>query len=54
MLTDSKQVLDIITRGKRPTEKRLAVDVVAAREAYKRFEIDQVGLVNGTNNPADL
>lgn len=53
ILTDSKQVFDVITRGKRPTEKRLAIDVVAAREAYRRFEIDRVGLVRGENNPAD-
>lgn len=53
MLTDSKQVFDVITRGKRPTEKRLAIDVVAAREAYLRFDVDRVGLVKGENNPAD-
>lgn len=53
MFTDSKQVFDVITRGKRPTEKRLAIDVIAAREAYHNFEIDRVGLIRGENNPAD-
>lgn len=31
MFTDSKQVVDVITRGKRPTKRRLAINV--AREA---------------------
>lgn len=45
--TDSKQVFDVVTRGKRLTERRLAIDVTAAREAYKRFEMDRVMLVRG-------
>lgn len=53
MFTDSKQGFDIITRGKRPTEKRLAIDITAACEAYQRFDIDRVGLVRGNENPAD-
>lgn len=53
MFTDSKQVFDVITRGKRPTERRLAIDVCAAREAYGNREIDRVGLVRGEDNPAD-
>lgn len=27
--------------------------MIAAREAYRKFNIDRVGLVKGTNNPAD-
>lgn len=53
MFTDSKQVFDIMTRGKRPMEKRLAIDVAAACNAYRRFEIERVGLVRGEDNPAD-
>lgn len=53
MFTDSKQVFDVITRGKSPTEKRLAVDVTAARDAYRRFHIDRVGLVRGEHSRAD-
>lgn len=37
MFTDSKQVFEIITRGKCPTEKRLAVYVIVAREAYQKI-----------------
>lgn len=47
MFKDSKQFFDVMTRGKRPTEKRLAIDIVAAREAYHRFDIDRVGFVRG-------
>lgn len=53
IFTDSKQVFDVITRGKRPTERRLAIDPTGAREAYERREIDRVGLVRGLENPAD-
>lgn len=41
----SKQKFDIITRGKQPTEKRLAVDITAAREAHQRMGTDHVGLI---------
>lgn len=53
MFTDSKQVFDVITRGKRPTKRRLAIDICAAREAYSNREIERVGLVRGNDNPAD-
>lgn len=53
MFTDSKQVFDVVTRGKRPTERRLAIYVSAVREAYTKREIGRVGLVRGKDNPAD-
>lgn len=53
MFTDSKQLFDALTRGKQTTEKRLMIDIASAREAYKRFEIQAVGLVRGDQNPAD-
>ncbi len=49
-LTDSKQMFDVITRGSRTTEKRLMIDVAAAREAYNRHEIFNVA---GEDNLAD-
>lgn len=42
MLTDSKQMYDVVTRASQTTKKRLVVDVAAAREAYKRNEISHV------------
>jgi len=53
ILTDSKQLFDVVTRGSHPTEKRLLIDVAAAREAYNRREISNVGLVMSDNNIAD-
>lgn len=53
MYTDSKQVFDVITRGKRPAKKRLAIDVMSAREAYRGFGIDRVGIIRGEHSPAD-
>lgn len=52
MFTDCKQVFDVETRGKRPTEKRMAIDITAACGAYRQFDIDRVGLVLGEHNPA--
>lgn len=34
-------------------EKLLAIDAVAIREAYIKFEINRVGLVWGEYNPAE-
>lgn len=40
-------------RGKRPTEKRLAIDVMSAREEYCNFEIDCVGFIRGEHCRSD-
>ena len=53
MLTDFKQLFDVITKSSHTTEKRLMIEVTAAREAYNRHEISNVGLVPGDGNPAD-
>lgn len=53
MFTDSKQLFDAMTKGQQTTEKRLMIDIAAAREAYRSFEIAQVGLVSTSHNPAD-
>jgi len=53
MLTDSKQMFDVIIRASHTTEKRLMIDAAAVREAYKRYEISNVGLVRSEHNPAD-
>jgi len=50
---DSMQLFEVITRGSHPTEKRLIIDIAAAREAYGRRELFNVGLVASANNPAD-
>lgn len=53
MYTDSKQLFDAMIKGKRTQEKRLMVDIMAARQSYRRFEITRVGLVKCVDNRAD-
>ena len=53
MFTDSKQLFDVITRASHTTAKRLMIEIMAAREAYNRYEISNLGLVSGKSNPAD-
>jgi len=53
MLTDSKQIFDVITRASHTAEKRLMIDVAVAREAYNRYEISSVGLVKTEHNIAN-
>ena len=53
MLTDSKQMFDVITKASQTTERRLMIDIVATREAYNNYEISNVGLIATEYNPAD-
>lgn len=51
--TDSRLLFDALTRGRRTSERRLTVDITAARETYRNQEIACIGLINGHDNPAD-
>lgn len=53
MFIDSKQLFDAISTASHTTEKRLMVETSAAREAYNRHEISNVGLIAGADNPSD-
>lgn len=53
MYTDSKQLFDAMTEGKHTAERRLMVDILAARQSYRRFEIEGVAVVPGDVSPAD-
>ncbi|CDF40899.1 unnamed protein product [Chondrus crispus] len=53
MLTDSKQMFDVITKASHTAEKRLMIDIAASREAYNKHEISNVGLVLSEHNIAD-
>ena len=53
MLIDSKCLFDVITSNRNTEEGRLMIDIFAARQAYGRGEIDNIGLVAGEHNIAD-
>ena len=53
MQTDLKQMFDVITRASPTTWKRLMIDVAAARDAYSKHEISNVGLVKSEHYVAD-
>eukprot|EP00173_Palmaria_palmata_P001925 Plantae.Rhodophyta-Palmaria_palmata.ctg21584.p1 GENE.Plantae.Rhodophyta-Palmaria_palmata.ctg21584~~Plantae.Rhodophyta-Palmaria_palmata.ctg21584.p1 ORF type:complete len:118 (+),score=18.35 Plantae.Rhodophyta-Palmaria_palmata.ctg21584:31-354(+) len=53
MLTDSKCLFDVLTSNKNTKEGRLMLDTFAARQAYSRREIDNIGLIKSEVNLAD-
>lgn len=53
IFTDSKQLFDAITKGMHNMERRLMVDILAARQSYRCFEIKDVALIKGDVNAAD-
>ena len=53
LLTDSKSLFDIISKGTRTSEKRIMLDIHAAREGYRTREISNIGFVRSSSNLAD-
>jgi hypothetical protein len=53
MITDSQCHFDVLTRCRYTTERRLMVDIVAAREAYNSQISHNIGLIQGAHNHAD-
>ena len=53
LFTDSKCLFDVISKGSRTSEKRMMIDIAAAREGFKRKEISDIGFVRSSNNIAD-
>jgi Reverse transcriptase (RNA-dependent DNA polymerase) len=53
ILTDSRQVFDIITQSSPTAERRLMIDVLIAREMYSARELSDIGRVESNCNPAD-
>jgi hypothetical protein len=51
--TNSQRLFDIMVTEKRTKEVRLLIDVHAARQAYRRREIENIGLIASDCNPAD-
>jgi hypothetical protein len=53
MFTESQALFNVVTRNKTTTERRLMVDVAAARQAYHSMIISNIGLIKPCYNPAD-
>ena len=48
LLTDSKSLLDIISKGSRTSQKRIMLDIYATRQAYNSNEISNIGFVRSS------
>jgi hypothetical protein len=53
ILTDSQGMLEVLTKSRHTVERRLKIDVLAAREAYARREFDNIAQVDSKVNPPD-
>jgi hypothetical protein len=54
ILTDSLSLFDVSTKATATTEKRLMIDLAAAKESYKKKEIETIGFVRTEDNPGDV
>lgn len=53
LLTDSKSLFDVISKGSRTSEKRTMLDIAAAREGSRDKVISDIGFVRSSQNIAD-
>ena len=53
LLTDSKSLFDIISKGSRTSEKRILIEIHATRSAYQAKEISNIKFVRTNDNVAD-
>lgn len=51
--TDSNQVFDAVTKGRKASGKQLMIDVLSTPDAYRRFQICGTGIISGDRNPDD-
>jgi hypothetical protein len=54
VFTDSLSLFDVITRSTKTSEKRLMIDIAAAKAAYKEGTLDTIGFIRTRFNPADV
>ena len=53
LFTDSKSLFDVISKGFRTSEKRMMLDIAAAREGFREKVISGIGFVRSSCNVAD-
>eukprot|EP00171_Calliarthron_tuberculosum_P016586 IDg16586t1 len=53
LLTDSKSLFDVISKGSKTSEKRMMLDIAAAREGFRDKTISDIGFVRSASNLAD-
>lgn len=53
LLTDSKSLFDVISKGSRTSEKRMMLDIAAARDGFRDKIISDIGFVRSLKNLAD-
>ena len=53
LLTDSKSLFDVISKGSRTSEKRTMLDIGAAREGFRDKKISNIGFIQSSSNLAD-
>jgi hypothetical protein len=54
MCTDSKSLYNYLIRLSTTQEKRLIINIMCLRQAYKRREITEVKWIDGNTNPTDV
>lgn len=53
MVNDSRQLLESVTRGNWNAERRLLIDITAARESYHNYEMSGIVLIRGEANQVE-
>ena len=53
LLTDSTSLFDVISKGSGTSEKRMMLDIAAARKGFRSKAISDIGFVRSNKNVAD-
>ena len=53
LFTENKYLFDAVSKGTRTSEKRLILDIAAAKEGFESKDISDIGFVRSNCNLAD-